>query len=435
MSDIPNVLVLGGGIAGLSGACAVAESGLHVTLLEARRRLGGRILTEERDSAYPLELGAEFIHGNSPRLRRVVQEIPLPIREAASQHWRPRPDGSLEPFPSQEEVDKVTKKIRPNEPDESFAQFLDRHSFNAEARRAALDYVEGFHAVDPARFSVQALAAAEEAARRIDGEEIHRIVGGYCGLIQYYEERLRKAAGKIILGADVRTVSWHAGHVAVEAIIGEDSEIFQGNAAIVTLALGVLKMREIRFEPSLPDKDRAIAELEIGHVSKFIFRFRQCFWPAGFGFIHTFDDWLPTWWTNDDPLTLTAWAGGPKGERCADARPEFLMERAARILSRTFLKSPAMVRRQIEEVDTHNWRQDPFARMAYSYVAVDHQDAPRRLAEPVENTLFFAGEATSLDSQNGTVHGALDTGLRAAHEVNCSLSGVEADRSEAVVPH
>ena len=73
------------------------------------------------------------------------------------------------------------------------------------------------------------------------------------------------------------------------------------------------------------------------------------------------------------------------------------------------------------EFHHHNWSNDPFTRMAYSYVPVDQLETPRQLAEPVDNTLFFAGEATSLEAQNGTVHGALNSGLRAANEVARSL--------------
>jgi monoamine oxidase len=66
---------------------------------------------------------------------------------------------------------------------------------------------------------------------------------------------------------------------------------------------------------------------------------------------------------------------------------------------------------------THDWQADPFARGAYSYAAVGGMDAAAKLAEPVANALYFAGEATNSDGYNGTVHGAIATGLRAAKEL------------------
>ena len=80
----------------------------------------------------------------------------------------------------------------------------------------------------------------------------------------------------------------------------------------------------------------------------------------------------------------------------------------------------AVPRRELEEnLDawaSHDWRADPFARGAYSYVGVGGSNAPRALGRPVEGTLFFAGEATN-GEQIGTVAGALGSGRRAAREL------------------
>jgi monoamine oxidase len=72
--------------------------------------------------------------------------------------------------------------------------------------------------------------------------------------------------------------------------------------------------------------------------------------------------------------------------------------------------------------ETHDWEADPFARGAYSYVRVGGMGAQAVLASPVENTLFFAGEATELAGHHATVHGALFAGQRAADEVLHSLN-------------
>jgi monoamine oxidase len=64
----------------------------------------------------------------------------------------------------------------------------------------------------------------------------------------------------------------------------------------------------------------------------------------------------------------------------------------------------------------HHWQQDPFARGAYSYVAVGGHGARRALAEPLDDTLFFAGEAADHEGEHGTVAGALRSGERAARQ-------------------
>jgi monoamine oxidase len=65
----------------------------------------------------------------------------------------------------------------------------------------------------------------------------------------------------------------------------------------------------------------------------------------------------------------------------------------------------------------HDWQADPFSRGAYSYVAVGGFDAPGLLARPLADTLFFAGEATDIGGQNGTVQAAIASGKRAAREI------------------
>ena len=63
---------------------------------------------------------------------------------------------------------------------------------------------------------------------------------------------------------------------------------------------------------------------------------------------------------------------------------------------------------------------DDFSRGAYSYVCTGGAGAPHRLAEPVDDTLFFAGEATDVSGHLGTVHGAIASGRRAADEIVAS---------------
>jgi monoamine oxidase len=79
--------------------------------------------------------------------------------------------------------------------------------------------------------------------------------------------------------------------------------------------------------------------------------------------------------------------------------------------------SPTALERRIQAYWIADWQADPFALGAYSYVPVGAITAPIRLAEPVANTLFFAGEATNSDGDSGTMHGAMATGYRAAEEL------------------
>jgi monoamine oxidase len=93
-----------------------------------------------------------------------------------------------------------------------------------------------------------------------------------------------------------------------------------------------------------------------------------------------------------------------------------IVRQALESLSRVFAGRPPS-ELELEAAYLHNWQADPFARGAYSYIAVGGGDARGMLAAPLEDTLFFAGEATDTEDEAATVTGALQTGERAAREV------------------
>jgi monoamine oxidase len=72
---------------------------------------------------------------------------------------------------------------------------------------------------------------------------------------------------------------------------------------------------------------------------------------------------------------------------------------------------------QLRAAFVADWQSDPFSIGAYSYIPVGAITAPMVLAEPVSDTLFFAGEATDTEGNNGTMHGAIASGFRAADDL------------------
>jgi monoamine oxidase len=76
----------------------------------------------------------------------------------------------------------------------------------------------------------------------------------------------------------------------------------------------------------------------------------------------------------------------------------------------------------VEDARVFDWSADPWARGAYSWIPVGALDAPAALAMPLAGRLFFAGEATDLVGDPGTVHGAMTTGERAAGEIVAALN-------------
>ena len=144
-------------------------------------------------------------------------------------------------------------------------------------------------------------------------------------------------------------------------------------------------------------------------------------------FLFSQDEWFPTWWTTlprKSPL-LTGWAAGARAQKLAGQANDFIVEQALAALTRLLKVGRTELQSLLASAHTHDWESDPWSRGAYSYVTVGGDGAEAALAAPLEGTLFFAGEAADFSGHNGTVHGAIASGRRAAQGV---LSAVPISR-------
>jgi monoamine oxidase len=414
-----DALIIGGGIAGLVAARHLTEAGLSVTLLEARDRLGGRIYTESTGE-FPVELGAEFVHGRPDEILAIAAEGATPIVPVQGSFRREINGEWAEAGHLMERIDRLFAKLRAKEPDESFQYYLDRSGEDDEVKQHAQQYVEGFHAADPSLVSVRSLRRDSEAEEAIKGNRQYRIADGYESLVQTVAERIDRDHCDILMNTAVHEIVWRSGQAIVRAGLTE----YLAPRAIITLPLGVLKSGTVAFSPALPAKQNAMSFLEMGPVVRVSLCFKEKFWErdskmADLSFLFTDDPQFPTWWTTN-PLPypiLTGWAAGPHARVHAGCSTDDIVLSAVQALARIMRIPAPEIRQQITASFVHDWQADPFSRGAYSYTAVGGLDAAQALAAPIDGTLFFAGEATNVDGYTGTVHGAIATGLRAAKEL------------------
>ena len=263
--------------------------------------------------------------------------------------------------------------------------------------------------------------------------------GGYQTLIEIFRRQLDEADVSIEVNMCAQSVRWDQAEVQVTAR-DEANEAFTFTApqVLITLPLGVLQADPdddgaLRFIPELPPaKLQTLDQLAMGKVIRLNLRFRERFWEnlrpshstksktlSRMQFLLSHEDWFPSWWTalpEKWPI-ITGWAPFHCGERLSGQSESLVVEKGLETLGKLLRIGKRELEDLLQASYTHDWQTDPFSRGAYSYVKVGGDRAQSVLAAPLNNNLFFAGEATDVSGHHGTVHGAITTGKRAAGEI------------------
>jgi monoamine oxidase len=421
----PDLIVVGAGVAGLTVARDLTAAGLRVLLLEARRRLGGRIMTHHTPDG-PVELGAEFVHGAVEEILGVAAGAGLPLRET-DRSAAPEPRGGSSPRPDFFSAIDALLAHASGGDEESFQHLVDRVDVDAGTKARGLGLVEGYHAADPAKISVQSLLDNTAADERPGAERQFRFVRGYDGLVTALFEQAVRELCTVQLGAVATAIAWRQGHAAVRTAAGAE---FTAPRLVVTVPLGVLKAGAIDFSPRLPGKEDALRRLEMGAAARVSLQLEHDAWAgrdafSRDGFLFTGEPPFPVWWISHPAPrpVVTGWAGGRHALALATLGETERVGAALEGLGAALGVPASRLRGELRGGFCHDWLSDPFARGAYSYAGVGGRHAGTELSAPVDSTLFFAGEATQSDGRNATVHGAIASGQRAAKQVLATSRG------------
>jgi monoamine oxidase len=402
------VLVLGAGMAGLGAARHLHAVGARVTVIEARDRIGGRTFTSQIWPDLPVDLGASWIHGTKGN----------PITALAAEigaAW------TATSYKRSVNLDEAGRSI-------DFLVAAARARKMVKAARIWVDDLDqdvSLQTAVEASPKWRALSLPDQRLLRlaINTRIEHEYSGDWSRLSARYfdagddfpgdEAVLNRGYGPLVAqlahGLDIRL-----GEAVIEVApitAGVEVTTMRGSHVadhvIVTLPLGVLKSGTVRFrEPLVRRRRRAIDGLETGLLNKCWLRFDRIFWPRNVEWA----EWLSAVPSTGRPLLV-----GFNAAAAAD-RLEALDDRATTASAMEALR--AMFGSAIPDpvgVQISRWRQDPYARGAYSYQAVGTTQKDRRalFGPDWEGRLQFAGEATSLDYP-ATTHGALLTGRAAA---------------------
>ena len=362
----------------------------------------------------PVELGAEFIHGDAPITRKLLDEARLVTVPVLGDHFR-SDDGELSPQgPVWKRMSRVFRYMNADrKTDRSFEEFLAGNPGGralAHERQLARGFIEGFNGADASLISEKSLA--QQGNPTEGAAEAARIINGYGSLIDYMSRDLNRS---IRTGQCVTHVNWQNQGVTVTT---EKGEHFAAAAAILTVPLPMLRNASIDLIPDIPAVRSAAKLLMMGHVAHIGIIVKERFWEKkieNLSFVHSPERPFNVWWTQNPvaaPL-IVAWSGGPPASKLmtgGDVEAIVLSE-----MTRVFGMQKKRAESLIDSIHYHPWSADPHALGAYSYAGVGGAFAARTLARSFEKRIYFAGEATDSGS-SGTVEGALASGKRAAEK-------------------
>jgi len=439
------VLVLGAGLAGLATAYELKKAGYAVTVIEARTRPGGRVLTYRDPFADGLyaEMGAEYVDATDEYDHRFCKELGLKVMTAKlydaifvrgqrfkmaafKQNKEKLPYAGTEGGRLFGQEGAYLKRV--------LALIKDPETLPPEVLKLDNLSVVELLAQEGAPEDITALftytQACESTARPHEMSALHlvrshrrsfsedtdegRILGGND---QLPKGLARALAGQILYNRPVRKIAHDGAGATVTFEEGWALRTMRAPRLVVALPFKVL--RDVEVTPSFsPAKTKCIATLAYGHVMKLAMQYQQRFWdePASLG-QRVFTDTLLRrlyHFSIDQP--------GPRGilmsfTSGADAETLGRMSESERV--RTALQEAAKVwpeaPRHFEGGAVKYWNEDPWIRGSYSFEGVGQARDYLQIAAAAEGRVHFAGEHTSV--HRASMNGALESGVRAAAEV------------------
>ncbi len=419
-----DVVVIGAGMAGLAAARALADAGVAAIVVEGRDRIGGRVWTD-RSLGVPLDLGASWIHGvRSNPLTALADQ--LGARRIATDY----DDHAIRDHTGRRLSAGERRAIA-----RGLAEVLARVDADSERRDADRDLAAAIAEVvaelEPSPRERELLAYAiasviehEYATAIAELSQFERDYGDeYGGGDVIFAEGYDQLPRALAAGLDVRT-----GHAVTAIAHGADGVTVTTSRgaitaarALVTLPLGVLQAGAVGFEPPLPPRKRAaITALGVGVLDKLYLKFPRVFWDDATLLGHVAPADAAGQWA--EGLNLHALTGQPilllfnAGAYAASL--EAMADDA--IVAAAMGALRAMYGADVPAPDATlitRWGRDRFAGGSYSHLRPGATGADLdALAAPVDDRLYFAGEATHRHHP-ATVHGAYLSGLAAADAI------------------
>lgn len=399
-----NVIIVGAGAAGLYAAYLLKSKGVNVKVIEAANRIGGRMGKNSSFADFPIDIGAQWLHGEKCILGDLVkkQNVEIELDDTDISYWY-----------NNQIVDALPKDIESllnggNE-DISIKEFAHQQGFDA-SYDSIVEGIAGDYGADADLMSAQ--YAFEEERQWSSGDNDYKFKKTFFDLINDFI--VPSIEEDIVLGMPINEIDYSGDQIVLTS---NDGETYEADKVIVTVPITILQSQSIHFQPAIPSSQKeAIDKIGMGPGMKVFLKFTNQFYP---------DNIL------GGPV-CAAYANEKIGKTGQDhVLLAFVMGDQAKNLS-DLGDDQLIVNRLLEELDeffegqasasfidafVQDWTKDPYIQGAYSYSKVGIGEARQIAGQNLENKVYFAGEAMNLNGHHQTVHGAVESGYEQAMNI------------------
>jgi lysine-specific histone demethylase 1B len=403
------VLIIGAGAAGLYAGYILKSKGVNFQILEASSSYGGRLGKLTGFANFPIDIGAQWLHGKNNILGDLIQKsnTKISLDDSESKYW----------FNNQL-VNTLPQSIDIFEddglPDVSYKDYAIQKGLGNEYK-FIVENIAGDQGAAASRLSVCYNNLEEENWN--SGDDDFKFQETYFDLID--KLIANQVKDNIQHNSIITKIDYSQSSIVVT---DSNNNNYTADKVIITVPITVLKSNDIQFIPVLPsEKTTAFSKIGMDAGMKVFLKFSSKFFDQniiGGSICAAYADDSVGKAVNDN--VLLAFVMGEQAEFLTSLGSD------AAITTALLQELDTMYNGQASSsfIASHvlNWTTNPFIRGAYSYSTIGMGDARVIAAQSVDNKLFFAGEAMNINGHHQTVHGAVESGYKAVINV---LNGIK----------
>jgi len=419
-----DAIVVGAGASGIAAGNALKALGKKFIILEARERIGGRVYTEDWNG-FPVELGGEFIHGEKAATNALVHTGNFKLKsvfrfELDNMFWSPDPKIPALPI-SKLPTDEYHFMMRLRKDMEDLSTIAETRKIEPEISVAEYLKSRGY---TPKEISIADILYAQPWCAPIDklgiyemvdyiaGGGEYRIESGQESVLQHYAKGL-----PILFSQNVMHIHYDSSGVTA---VTETGKAFRAAKILLSVPIGVMLSHHIRFDPPLPPwKEEVLGQFEMLPATKLVYGFRKRLWSKDLVYLCNLGP-IPRFWTNckspdSPPYLMSAFITASYAQQLDKESHSSTLQEGLATLA-TLLALPVdTLKHNLLFTKIQCWDSEKFTKGGYAIRKVGSVVARRDYERPVNDQIYFIGEATGYKTDVQTIHGALDSGMRGAY--------------------